>query len=168
MTGAGTRRAPRRAGWGAGWLVTAALLLAACTGTFTPGTATIYLVFLDADATAPARVALVTFEATPTERRLDLLTEVAYAFPAGETMLAIDVLDRDDRSEAWVLTATGAAGRSVRLHRLDLRAVPDVPGTVLAPAEPVPSVGLSPQSQGPSIRLWIVVLSILLVLLDIP
>lgn len=115
----------------------AALLVTACTGTFTPGAATLYLVFLDASADQGARVALIAFEATPTDRRLDLLNASAYAFTPGETVIAVDVLDRENRDEAWVLTAAGDASRAVRLHRLDLRAVSDQPGAILTPAAPV-------------------------------
>jgi len=114
-------------------LVAAALALAGCTGTFTPAAPTLYLVFLDAGGGLPARVALLAFEATPTERRLDLLTASAYAFEPDEAPFAVDVRDRDDRTEAWVLTAVGA-GRGVRLHRLDLRAVADAPGTTIGAA----------------------------------
>lgn len=117
------------------WSLLAALALAACTGTFTPSAPTLYLVFLDAGGGLPARVALLAFEATPTERRLELLTAAAYTFAPDETPVAVDVLDRDGRSEAWVLTAVGG-GRAVRLHRLDLRAVPDAAGTLLAAAAP--------------------------------
>jgi hypothetical protein len=119
----------------AGALLAAAWALAACTGTFTPAAPTLYLVVLDAGGGLPARVALLAFEATPTERRLDLLTPSAYAFAADEAPFAVDVRDRDDRTEAWVLTAVGT-GRGVRLHRLDLRAVADAPGTTIAAAAP--------------------------------
>jgi hypothetical protein len=115
----------------------AGIVLAACTGTFTPGAATLYLVFLDPSPGQSARVALLAFEATPTDRRLDLLNASAYAFAPGETVIAVDVLDRENRDEAWVLTAVGAGSRAVRLHRLDLRAVSDQPGEVLTPAAPV-------------------------------
>ena len=109
----------------------AAAALAGCTGTFTPPLPTLYLVFVDADGGGPARVALLDFVVTASERRLDLLTEEAYRFGAGEGLIAIDVMDRVERQEVWVLTAAGAASRALTLHRLDLRELPDVPGTVL-------------------------------------
>ncbi|MFO8149909.1 MAG: hypothetical protein R6T93_06415 [Trueperaceae bacterium] len=109
----------------------AAATLAGCTGTFTPPLPTLYLVFVDADGADPARVALLDFVVTASERRLDLLTADAYSFEPGETLIAIDVMDRVDRQEVWVLTAAGAASREVTLHRLDLRSLPDVAGTVL-------------------------------------
>ncbi|MBW6454322.1 MAG: hypothetical protein K0A98_00420 [Trueperaceae bacterium] len=120
-------------------LLTALIAVAAvagCTGTFTPPLPTLYLVFLEADGGEPARVALLDFVVTASERRLDLLTAQAYRFDAGETLIAIDVMDRVERQEAWVLTAAGAASRALTLHRLDLRSLPDVPGTALTPAAP--------------------------------
>ncbi len=109
----------------------AAAALAGCTGTFTPPLPTLYLVFVEADGGDPARVALLDFVVTASERRLDLLTEEAYRFGTDETLIAIDVMDRVERQEAWVLTAAGPASRALTLHRLDLRELPDVPGTVL-------------------------------------
>ena len=109
----------------------AALALAGCTGTFTPPLPTLYLVFQDAGDGEPARVALLDFVVTATERRLDLLTADAYRFDAGESLIAIDVMDRSERKEVWVLTASGPASRAVRVHRLDLRSLPDLPGTTL-------------------------------------
>lgn len=114
----------------------AAVALAGCTGTFTPPLPTLYLVFLEAGGAEPARVALLDFVVTASERRLDLLTAEAYAFAAGEVLVAIDVMDRVERQEVWVLTAAGASSRALRLHRLDLRSLPDVPGTVLAAVAP--------------------------------
>jgi len=115
-------------------VVLALAAVVGCSGTFTPPVPTLYLVFLDASETQPARVALLDFVVTPTERRLELLTAVAYAFPPGERLVAVDVRDRERRLEAWVLTAAGDASRAVRLHRIDLRSVPETPGTTLAPA----------------------------------
>jgi len=109
----------------------AAAAVAGCTGTFTPPLPTLYLVFLEADGADPARVALLDFVVTASDRRLDLLTANAYAFPAGEALVAIDVMDRVERQEVWVLTAAGATARALTLHRLDLRSLPDAPGTVL-------------------------------------
>ena len=117
----------------------AAAALAGCTGTFTPPLPTLYLVFVEADGGDPARVALLDFVVTASERRLDLLTADAYRFAPGETLIAIDVMDRVDRQEVWVLTAAGAASRALTLHRLDLRSLPDVAGTVLTPVgDPLP------------------------------
>jgi len=115
-------------------LLTALIAVAAvtgCTGTFTPPLPTLYLVFLEADGGEPARVALLDFVVTASERRLDVLTANAYTFDPGETLIAIDVMDRIERQEVWVLTAAGPASRALTLHRLDLRSLPDVPGTVL-------------------------------------
>jgi len=111
----------------------AAWALAGCTGTFTPPLPTLYLVFQDAGDGEPARVALLDFVVTATDRRLDLLTADAYRFDAGEALIAIDVMDRSERKEVWVLTASGPASRAVRVHRLDLRSLPDLPGTTLTP-----------------------------------
>lgn len=105
--------------------------LVGCTGTFTPPLPTLYLVFQDAGDGEPARVALLDFVVTATDRRLDLLTADAYRFDVGESLIAIDVMDRAERKEVWVMTATGAGSRAVRVHRLDLRSLPDVPGTTL-------------------------------------
>lgn len=132
-------RPPSGHGGRLGWLAVALLAaaLGACTGTFTPPLPTLYLVLADAEgAESAARVALLDFVASPTERRLDLLNDRAFVFPAGERLLALDVRDREERREAWVLTAVGAPdARAVRLHRLDLRALGDAPGAI------VPAVG---------------------------
>ena len=109
----------------------AAWAIAGCTGTFTPPLPTLYLVFQDAGDGEPARVALLDFVVSATDRRLDLLTADAYRFGAGESLIAIDVMDRSERQEVWVLTAAGPGSRAVRVHRLDLRSLPDVPGTTL-------------------------------------
>ena len=116
----------------------AAVLGAACTGTFTPPLPTLYLVFLDAEGAEPAaRVALLDFVATPTERRLELLNDRAFTFPDGERLLAVGVRDRTERLEAWVLTAVGgAASRATRLHRFDLRGLVAEPGATIAAAAP--------------------------------
>jgi hypothetical protein len=120
----------------------AAAAVAGCTGTFTPPLPTLYLVFVEADGGDPARVALLDFVVTASERRLDLLTADAYSFAPGETLIAIDVMDRVDRQEVWVLTAAGAASRALTLHRLDLRSLPDVAGTVLTRVgDPLPLTG---------------------------
>jgi hypothetical protein len=114
----------------------AAAALAGCTGTFTPPLPTLYLVFAEADGGEPARVVLLDFVVTASERRLDLLTAEAYRFDGDETLIAIDVMDRVERQEVWVLTAAGTASRALTLHRLDLRSLPDVAGTVLTAAAP--------------------------------
>ena len=116
----------------------AAVLGAACTGTFTPPLPTLYLVFLDAEGAEPAaRVALLDFVATPTERRLELLNDRAFTFPDGERLLAVGVRDRTERLEAWVLTAVGgAASRATRLHRFDLRGLVAEPGATIAAVAP--------------------------------
>jgi len=114
-------------------LALALLALAGCTGTFTPPVPTLYLVFLEGP---PARVALLDFVVTPTERRLELLTANAFQFPAGRQLVALDVRDRENRLEAWLLMAAGGAPREVWLHRVDLRGVPDEPGATLTAAAP--------------------------------
>jgi len=111
----------------------AAWALVGCTGTFTPPLPTLYLVFQDAGDGEPARVSLLDFVVTATDRRLDLLTADAYRFGPGESLIAIDVMDRSERNEVWVLTASGPGSRAVRVHRLDLRSLPDLPGTTLTP-----------------------------------
>ena len=117
-------------------LLGATAALAGCTGTFTPPLPTLYLVFVEADGADPARVALLDFVVTASERRLDLLTANAYAFGPTDVLVAIDVMDRVERQEVWVLTAAGPASRALTLHRLDLSELPDVPGTVLEPVAP--------------------------------
>jgi len=114
----------------------AAAALVGCTGTFTPPLPTLYLVFAEADGGEPARVALLDFVVTASERRLDLLTANAYAFGPTDVLIAVDVMDRVERQEVWVLTADGPSSRALTLHRLDLRTLPDVPGTVLTPVAP--------------------------------
>lgn len=103
-----------------------------CTGTFTPGVATLYLVFVQPTG-GPLSVALLSFVVSPTNRDLEMLNSAAFVFPAGQQLVAVDMLDRaEERSEAWVLTAETGSPRAVHLHRLDLRDVPAVPGTTLS------------------------------------
>lgn len=102
-----------------------------CTGTFTPGVATLYLVFTQPTG-GPLGVALLSFTVSPTSRDLELLNTAAFTFPAGQRLVAVDMLDRaEERGEAWVLTYEAASPRAVHLHRLDLREVSAVPGASL-------------------------------------
>lgn len=109
----------------------AMLVAVGCTGTFTEGVATLYLVFRQPTG-QPLSVALLSFSVSQSSRDLELLNDLAFTFPSGQQLVAVDVLDRaDERHEAWVLTAETASPRLLHLHRLDLRDLPATPGATL-------------------------------------
>ena len=105
----------------------ALLVASGCTGTFTASVPTIYLVTVEAPNAAP-RVALIAFRSDQTGRRVELLQANAFSFPAGTTVVATDVLDREGRQELWVLSASRTDPRATTLHRLELQGIPDVVG----------------------------------------
>lgn len=108
------------------WLL-ALVALTGCTGTFTPTVPTLYLVFVEAPSEAP-RVAVIAFRSDQTGRSVVLLERAAATFPSGTTLLAADVLDREERTEVWLLSAEQTSPRATTLHRFDLQGIRDDTG----------------------------------------
>lgn len=119
-------------------LLASALLaaaLSACSGTSTPLTPILYLVFQEPTG-QPARIALISFTSELEQRRIELVTANAFSFAADDRLLAIDVRGRGEPSEVWVLSASRTAPRATALHRFSLIGIPDAPGTTLSPLGP--------------------------------
>lgn len=87
-----------------------------------------YLVFRSG---SPATIALIARVEGIGGRRLETITEVAYTFEAGETLVAVDIVNRDERNEAWVLTSMGATSRTTYLHRISLSSLSTAPGSTV-------------------------------------
>jgi len=103
--------------------------LSGCSGTSTPLTPILYLVV---ETGTPARIALVSFTSNLDQRSIELVNANAFSFAADELPIAIDVRNRAEPSELWVLTASRLAPRATALHRFSLSNISDATGTTLS------------------------------------